>query len=469
MKKNHPLQRTNDGAELLNNPAALKDCHVTPQCGDHKESEPNIEANEPSWECGSISTSELSSANRLNGLLLQKGKRTSSIEIGETLNKNNKMNVVAEAIDETCGVGEVDSTRCPLGQLVEVPADERAVTNSGYRRVPDVGSSTAARPPLDRRFFTSKIVDQAVHLRAPTDELLHGGLDGGYPVVALVVDLVDADQLEIHHPLLEAVLVDWCLERVEGEEGKIRVAGTTYTPQMKHLLCCSILTISFSQILHGNREGASLASRVFRSSAIVRRHDYTTVESEDGYLIRIARLLNIPKTRENGLSEEVCECFKFGFPILWHRLVNPKMELDNEHARSPSESTANAPSHSVEYYMKKFLSDSFSSSIKYDSDDVEQESMDRCSSEHEMISLPIECTSSRLGERGTPKCGKALVNLGITVRRLRKRSGKVFGIPSGGPMKSGHKQKKIQREASSKQMINEGVTSAADLTHENAG
>ena len=146
------------------------------------------------------------------------------------------------------------------------------------------------------------------------------------------------------------------------------------------------------------------------------------------------------------------------------------MELDNEHARSPSESTAHAPSHSVEYYMKKFLSDSFSSSIKYDSDDVEQESMDRCSSEHEMVSLPIECTSSHLGERGTPKCGKALVNLGITVRRLRKRSGKVFGIPSGGPMKSGHKQKKIQREASSKQMVNEGVTSAADLTpHENAG
>nr|AWA44817.1 hypothetical protein SO37C23_000006 [Saccharum officinarum] len=144
--------------------------------------------------------------------------------------------------------------------------------------------------------------------------------------------------------------------------------------------------------------------------------------------------------------------------------------------------------------MKKFLSDSFSSSIRYGSGDIEQESMYSCSSEHEMVSLPIECTSSHLGERGTPKCGKALVNLGTTdafelptegmtpkfgaiggsedstVRRLRKRSGKVFGIPSGGPMKSGHKQKKIQREASSKQMVNEGITSAADLTpHENAG
>ncbi|XP_066313912.1 uncharacterized protein [Miscanthus floridulus] len=26
------------------------------------------------------------------------------------------------------------------------------------------------------------------------------------------------------------VLVDWCLERVEGEEGKIHVAGSTFTP-----------------------------------------------------------------------------------------------------------------------------------------------------------------------------------------------------------------------------------------------
>ena len=60
-----------------------------------------------------------------------------------------------------------------------------------------------------------------------------------------------------------------------------------------------------------------MASRVFRSSAIVRRHDYTTVESEDGYLIRIARLLNIPKTRENGLSEEVIAMIGLQGPEFW--------------------------------------------------------------------------------------------------------------------------------------------------------
>jgi len=48
-----------------------------------------------------------------------------------------------------------------------------------------------------------------------------------------------------------------------------------------------------------------VAGRVFRSSAIVKRHAYLTIESEDGYQIRIGGPLNIPKTRENGFSEEV--------------------------------------------------------------------------------------------------------------------------------------------------------------------
>jgi hypothetical protein len=48
-----------------------------------------------------------------------------------------------------------------------------------------------------------------------------------------------------------------------------------------------------------------VAGRVFRSSAIMKRHDYTTIESEDGYHIQIDGLLNIPKTCENGFSEEV--------------------------------------------------------------------------------------------------------------------------------------------------------------------
>ncbi|XP_066399277.1 uncharacterized protein [Miscanthus floridulus] len=411
-------------------------------------------------------------------------------------------------------------------------------------------------------------------------------------------------------------LVDWCLERVEGEEGKIRVAGTTFTPQMSEQM----------------RKGASsskgnmkVAGRVFRSSAIVKRHAYLTIESEDGYQIQIGGPLNIPKTRENGFSEEVCESFGIGFPILWQRLVNPKMVPDNEHARSSSETTTGPPSPSVEDYMAYFLSDSFSSKITYDFDltendfyssvgysgntdglttqspsnlpddnagnitaslglyglrmgvpekplappgeacnsgqesyqhestqidaskpeivnrsissvsvrqstgsissnskvdgnilapskissvvnegyrstvgcgqadedaDIQQENMHSCSSEHGMVAPPLDCTFSQLGEPGIPKSGKDSVNIGTTdalelptegmtpkfgaIRGLedstgrRLRSGKVLEMPCVGPMKRGRKQNKIQQESSSKQMVNQGATSNADLTsHEN--
>ncbi|ONM54310.1 hypothetical protein ZEAMMB73_Zm00001d020129 [Zea mays] len=416
-------------------------------------------------------------------------------------------------------------------------------------------------------------------------------------------------------------LVDWCLERVEGEEGKIRVAGTTYTPQTspqtRHLLRAYYANRREASSSKGSRK---VAGRVFRSSAIVRRHDHFRIMSEDGYLIRIGCLLNIPKTRNNGFSEEVCECFEFGFPIQWHRLVNPKMVPDNKHALSPSETTASAPSHSVGYYMEKFLSDSFSNSNRYsftendsytsvvctgsrnglttqtlsnlpddnagnitvswglyglgmdmsekpwtppaeacnnrqESDQhesmqidackqelvnrsmssvsvkqsissispnskvdgnrivpskimsvvnesyrstvgcgqaeedvgIQQEKKHSCSSEHGMVTLSINCTSSQLGAPGIPKFGKDSVNLwttdalelsteGMTPKigadstDRRLRSGKILGMPSGGLMNRGHKLKKIKQEASSKQMVNQGATCTVDLTsHENVG
>jgi len=50
---------------------------------------------------------------------------------------------------------------------------------------------------------------------------------------------------------------------------------------------------------------------------------------------------------------QVCECFEFGFPPQWLKLLYPNMEQQNE--QSESESTANAPRHSVEYYMENFF------------------------------------------------------------------------------------------------------------------
>jgi hypothetical protein len=51
----------------------------------------------------------------------------------------------------------------------------------------------------------------------------------------------------------------------------------------------------------------NVAGRVFRSSAIVKHHDCTTIESEDGCPIRLAGPFNIAKTRENGFSEKVID------------------------------------------------------------------------------------------------------------------------------------------------------------------
>lgn len=111
----------------------------------------------------------------------------------------------------------------------------------------------------------------------------------------------------------------------------------------------------------------------------------------------------------------------------------------------------------------------------------------------QIVNENANTASSDLEKPGFPKCGKASLNLGSTdalklpteimtpqfgavrgsedspVRRLR--SGKVFGTPSGGLMKSGHRKRKIQHEASSQNMIpNEGETSTADLTsHDNVG
>ncbi|RLM74881.1 hypothetical protein C2845_PM15G04720 [Panicum miliaceum] len=376
-----------------------------------------------------------------------------------------------------------------------------------------------------------------------------------------------------------------------------------------------------------------VAGRVFRSAAIAMRHNDTAIETEDGCFIQIGRVLNIPRTRDNGFPQKVCECFEFGFPLLWRKLLNPNMEQQNE--QSQSESSANAPRHSVEYYMEKLLSDTpidpmryvftendFYSSIGYSSntdgpaiqslsnltdgnagnmaaswglyggtrnmpekpltpppgetcnsgqesdrhestqidaseqgivnrsvssvsvnlstgsicpnskvddsilvpskimpvekegyrsrvyccqaeeaaDIPENRNTQSCSRVQEMVTLPIDSaivnenlnsTSSDLGEPGTPKCGKASVNLGTTdalelttegmtpqfgaargsedstVKRLR--SGKVFGTPSGGPVKRYYKKKNIQHEASSKMMApNERGTSTTDLTsHEN--
>ncbi|XP_062184707.1 uncharacterized protein LOC133888464 [Phragmites australis] len=309
------------------------------------------------------------------------------------------------------------------------------------------------------------------------------------------------------------VLVDWWLERVEGEDGKIRVAGFTDTAQTRQGASSS----------KGNKRRAV---RVFKSAAISRRYDYFTIETADGNLIKIGRLLNIPQTRDNGFPQEVCECFELGFPVEWEKLANPNMEQMNGQAGSPSKSTANAPSSSVECCMEKLLCGSIINSIGYTfaESDFNSSRMSTSNTDGHLIQrlsnlsngntgnrdslmgkmaaskglgdgrmdICTSVTSSDLKERGTPKRGKASVDLGTanalevssqgmtpqfgavrgsednTVRRLR--SGKVFGVPSSAPANRGYMEKRMKHEASNGKMVsNEGVTTTADLTSHGNG
>nr|XP_025881971.1 uncharacterized protein LOC4327793 isoform X3 [Oryza sativa Japonica Group] len=74
-------------------------------------------------------------------------------------------------------------------------------------------------------------------------------------------------------------LDDWWLERVEGEEGKVRVVGSNTT--------------------------TSRAGRRFTSASIKTRHASGDLETEDGIIIMIARPPNISKMHLNGFPDEV--------------------------------------------------------------------------------------------------------------------------------------------------------------------
>uniref|UniRef100_A0A0D9Y9Y9 SANTA domain-containing protein n=1 Tax=Oryza glumipatula TaxID=40148 RepID=A0A0D9Y9Y9_9ORYZ len=116
-------------------------------------------------------------------------------------------------------------------------------------------------------------------------------------------------------------LDDWWLERVEGEEGKVRVVGSNTT--------------------------TSRAGRRFTSASIKTRHASGDLETEDGIIIMIARPPNISKMHLNGFPDEVSKHFSLGFPVQWENIINANMAEMNKQPQSPLKST--------EYYIEKFL------------------------------------------------------------------------------------------------------------------
>ncbi|XP_068641993.1 kinetochore-associated protein KNL-2 homolog isoform X2 [Aristolochia californica] len=91
----------------------------------------------------------------------------------------------------------------------------------------------------------------------------------------------------------KVVLYDWWLIKAETGDGseKLGVGGMAWTGQK--------------------------ASRVFCSSAIVKRHDSWNLETADGIMVKIEGLINRLHTYQNGFSKEVCSIFMMGFPFDW--------------------------------------------------------------------------------------------------------------------------------------------------------
>ncbi|KAL5215811.1 hypothetical protein ABZP36_007212 [Zizania latifolia] len=130
--------------------------------------------------------------------------------------------------------------------------------------------------------------------------------------------------------LAKVGLSEWWLERVEGEEGKVRVAGFDTT---------------------------SRAGRKFTSASIKTRHANGALETADGFIILVTCPSNVSKMHENGFPHEVSKYFSLGFPVQWEKYINSNKTVTNEQPQSPLKST--------EYYIEKFLRRTLINSMGY--------------------------------------------------------------------------------------------------------
>ncbi|KAF0893854.1 hypothetical protein E2562_031391, partial [Oryza meyeriana var. granulata] len=133
----------------------------------------------------------------------------------------------------------------------------------------------------------------------------------GAPAAAPAVSYLQAC-VELH---------DWWLERVDGEEGKVRVVGSDTT--------------------------TSRAGRIFTSASIKTRHANGDLETADGVIIMTLGPPDISKMHQNGFPHEVSKYFRLGAPVQWEKYINVNMTEMNKKPQSPLKST--------EYYIEKFL------------------------------------------------------------------------------------------------------------------
>ncbi|XP_030927810.1 kinetochore-associated protein KNL-2 homolog isoform X1 [Quercus lobata] len=71
------------------------------------------------------------------------------------------------------------------------------------------------------------------------------------------------------------------------------------------------------------------AVRLFSSAPIVKRYDFSTMETADGICVVIKGFINKPRTQENGFPSMVGSHFVLGFPTDWEEYATKFMEGDS--------------------------------------------------------------------------------------------------------------------------------------------
>ncbi|KAL5213565.1 hypothetical protein ABZP36_002717 [Zizania latifolia] len=133
-------------------------------------------------------------------------------------------------------------------------------------------------------------------------------------------------------------LSDWWLERVEGDDRKILVAGFTERNRRAH---------------------------VFTSAPIVKRYEACTLETEDGIIVLIHGSLDFSQMRKNGYSLEACEKFMIGFPCFWENcnMLYPKTDNSCIGSLQGSSNASNSREGSTKFYLEKFQLGNFIDSV----------------------------------------------------------------------------------------------------------
>ncbi|XP_015072142.1 uncharacterized protein LOC107016169 [Solanum pennellii] len=124
--------------------------------------------------------------------------------------------------------------------------------------------------------------------------------------------MAEANSFTLSSSFLKQVyLYDWWLIKVEIGDGSKRLGVGGFTAKERP------------------------DGRVFHSTTIAKRHDTTTLVTEDGITILLSGFINRCRTLQNGFSSEVCKQFLLGFPYNWEESAAVSFgESTNENAAS---------------------------------------------------------------------------------------------------------------------------------------